>query len=94
MRERFGNDVKRANLLVMRQVGVHCVDSGLELARRSIRSSHSRRGGNERREKAALIADQHDLLRFGQVCARVFFERLGRNVVARIQDDQDSSGGR
>src|SRR5580700_11530667 len=83
--------MKRANLFVVRLAGIHALDRRLNPG---VGEAIGAGGRYQSREKAALIANENDLLSFRQELRQRFLERLGRHIVAGIQDDQvlDASG--
>src|SRR5208282_1227116 len=83
--------VKASNLLVVGKINVHGFNRGLNAR---FLESICRTGGNKRGKKAALIAQQHNLLSFGQSGGEGLLERLRRDVMARIENDEvlDAAG--
>ena len=77
----FWQLLERANLLVMRQAGIRSFDCGLNARFGEPVSAGCR---HQRCKKAALIADENHLLRFGHELRKLFLDRLRRDVVAGI----------
>ena len=80
-RERLGVDVESSYLFVVRQVRIDCVHGCLRLFPGDA-------PGHDQREISAAVAHQNCLLGAGQILQQLVFDGLGRDVVARTQDDQ------
>ena len=84
--ERLGDQLKSANLFVMRQIGVERIEGRLDLFGSHAVAVGSRRG-DESCEGTALIADENHVLRFRHARGNRILQRLRRNIVPGIEDD-------
>ena len=79
--QRFAKDSEVADLAIVREIGIYGIEGRLH-------GGWFDRAGDESAEITSAVADDDDMLGAGKKLDDFVFDWLGRNFVARIQNDQ------